>query len=182
MLALGVSGIYFSYSRSILFTWFLALMALYLVTTGWMTARRVEGTIGRFEKIACMFILSSGLIAAGIGVATMSGVPRFTDEVPAGTYLVWAGPAAWFGVLDVNVIRRGGISGRHRIARHLWRMLSAMIIAVTIFFLGNNWVLPDILRMEVFLITPIVVVVASMVFWLVRVLLTNWYNKHFGLR
>ena len=177
MLALGLSGLYFSYSRAVLFTWFLSILSLYLVATGWMTAKRQEGTIGTFEKLALAFILLSGLGAAGIGIAAMAGVQGLTDEVPGPTYLIWAGFAAWFGALDYRLIRRGGIAGKHRIARHLWRMLAAMLIAVAIFFLGNNDVLPDFLRTEFLLTAPIFLVIILMIFWLIRVLATKRYDN-----
>ena len=43
-------------------------------------------------------------------------------------------------------------------------MSGAMLIATSIFFLGNNHVLPEILRQDYFLLTPIFTVVAFMLF------------------
>ncbi|CAN0585999.1 unnamed protein product, partial [Laminaria digitata] len=98
------------------------------------------------------------------------------DDVASAACFILAALAVLFGAQDVAVIRRGGCTGKHRIARHLWRMCLSLFIAVTIFFLGNNDVLPEVLRTPFFLTAPIVAVPALMVFWLVRVTFTNWYR------
>jgi hypothetical protein len=77
---------------------------------------------------------------------------------------------------DLSVIWRGGLKGAERIARHLWRMCFGLFIAVGSFAAQGSGVLPPAVRAPV-LIASIVVVLAVMIFWLVRVLLTNWYRR-----
>lgn len=60
-----------------------------------------------------------------------------------------------------------------RIARHLWRMCLAMLIATTSFFLGQQKVFPDSLRGSSVLFVPVLVVLAVMIFWMIRVRLRN---------
>ena len=176
MLLLIASGLYFSVTRSILFTFFLSVMAFYLLSSGWVTVMRREGKTGRFELANCLFILLAGAAALGLGLTeTIRGAP-LQDDVPSAAFFILAALAVLFGAQDVAVIRRGGCTGKHRIARHLWRMCLSLFIAVTIFFLGNNDVLPEVLRTPFFLTAPIVAVLALMVFWLVRVTFTNWYR------
>ena len=176
MLLLIASGLYFSVTRSILFTFFLSVMAFYLLSSGWVTVMRREGKTGRFELANCLFILLAGAAALGLGLTeTIRGAP-LQDDVPSAAFFILAALAVLFGAQDVAVIRRGGCTGKHRIARHLWRMCLSLFIAVTIFFLGNNDVLPEVLRTPFFLTAPIVAVLALMVFWLVRVIFTNWYR------
>lgn len=176
MLLLIASGLYFSVTRSILFTVFLSVMAFYLLSSGWVTAIRREGETGRFKLANCLFILLAGAAALGLGLTeTIRGAP-LQDDVPSAAFFILAALAGLFGAQDVAVIRRGGCTGKHRIARHLWRMCLSLFIAVTIFFLGNNDVLPEVLRTPFFLTAPIVAVLALMVFWLVRVTFTNWYR------
>ena len=176
MLLLIASGLYFSVTRSILFTFFLSVMAFYLLSSGWVTVMRREGKTGRFELANCLFILLAGAAALGLGLTeTIRGAP-LQDDVPSAAFFILAALAVLFGAQDVAVIRRGGCTGKHRIARHLWRMCLSLFIAVTIFFLGNNDVLPEVLRSPFFLTAPIVAVLALMVFWLVRVIFTNWYR------
>ena len=176
MLLLIASGLYFSVTRSILFTFFLSVMAFYLLSSGWATVMRREGKTERFELANCLFILLAGAAALGLGLTeTICGAP-LQDDVSSAAFFILAALAVLFGAQDVAVIRRGGCTGKHRIARHLWRMCLSLFIAVTIFFLGNNDVLPEVLRTPFFLTAPIVAVLALMVFWLVRVTFTNWYR------
>lgn len=167
---LSLSGLYLSAVRSVVFTAFLSGLTLYLATTGWVSAKRRDCEIGWFETLACLSIFLFGIIAITAGYKGSTGCTALTKDVPFGTYYVMAGLAVLFAGLDLNQIFRSGLVGKHRIARHLWRMCSSMLIAVTIFFLGNNHVLPEALRKPVFLLTPIVAVILLMVFWLVRVL------------
>ncbi|WP_299951180.1 hypothetical protein [Hyphomonas sp. BRH_c22] len=176
MLLLIASGLYFSVTRSILFTFFLSVMAFYLLSSGWATVMRREGKTERFELANCLFILIAGASALGLGLTeTIRGAPLQSD-VSSAAFFILAALAVLFGAQDVAVIRRGGCTGKHRIARHLWRMCLSLFIAVTIFFLGNNDVLPEVLRTPFFLTSPIVAVLALMVFWLMRVTFTNWYR------
>lgn len=182
MLLLCLSGLYLSFSRSITFTIYLALLAIYLVATGWVAVKRRDGAIGLFETMAMLAIFLAGLACAISGILTPTSPAAAQDVPPAGAYYVLAALAMFFGVLDVHVVRRGGVAGKHRIARHLWRMCFAMFIAVTIFFLGNSNVLPEFLQDPGLLNLPILAVVILMIFWLCRVLLTNWWAPAHGNR
>ena len=173
MLLLCASGIYLSIVRAITFTFFLAVFSAYLVLTGWVSARRRDGEIGRFEKRAFFIVLLCTLALIGLGVVeSVFGISTGGD-VPAGAYFFLAGLAAVFSALDYRVIKSGALTGKHRIARHLWRMCFSMFIASAIFFLGNNHVLPEMLRHPYILNTPIIAVLAAMLFWLVRTLLAR---------
>lgn len=177
MIFLSLSGFYLSVTRSVIFTIFLSVLAFYFVTTGWVSAKRNDGEIGWFEKLACLSIILFALIAIVLGYKGATGATVLTKDVPAGAYFILAGLAVLSGGLDLNLIRRSGLLGKHRIARHLWRMCFSMFITVTIFFLGNNHVLPEVLRKPVVLMAPIVAVLLLMVFWIVRVLRSRALHK-----
>lgn len=170
MLILSASGLYMSIARSISFTLFLSILAAYLVSTGWMAAKRRGEDTGLFEKLACFAILLTGVGAALVGREVGNSTTGQLDGLPAGAFYTLAALAAYFGALDFKIIIRGLKSEKHRIARHLWRMSSSMLLAVTIFFLGNNEVLPDGLRHPIILTAPIFFVSILMLFWLIRVL------------
>ena len=80
-----------------------------------------------------------------------------------------AGAAA---LADFSVVRRAGLSGPPRIARHLWRMCAALFIAAGS-AVGQPKVvalLPkDVQHSALALFAPALVVLALMVFWLIRV-------------
>ncbi|WP_332773042.1 hypothetical protein [Phenylobacterium sp.] len=145
------------------------VLTFYLVATAWMTVRREEGRIGRFEVAALAIVavvatldFIAGWVAAGSPKGAM-------DHIPYQMIFVFGGVAALAAVTDLRVIRRGGISGAPRIARHLWRMCVALLIATTSFFLGQQKVLPEVLHGSPILFVPILAPLVLMIFWLFRV-------------
>src|SRR3569832_2628943 len=104
------------------------LFTLYLIGTAWMTARRPAGTVGRFEVGAAGLGATVGLAAAGWVVWNLNqthpiGPPE--GVAPA----VFAAVMLLAVLADAAMIRAGGITGRARTARHLWRMLLALFVA-----------------------------------------------------
>ena len=110
------------------------IFVIYLVATAWMTVKRPEGQVGRFELWAC---ISAALLAlAGVLGAILGDAPAWAFAAIGG-----------FAVLcDVRVLRRGGVSGPSRIARHLWRMCAALFVATGSFFFGQADEIPAYLR------------------------------------
>jgi peptidoglycan/LPS O-acetylase OafA/YrhL len=81
-----------------------------------------------------------------------------------------------FGVLgllaiagDIRVIRFGPLTGSKRIARHLWRMCFALLIACLSFFIGQAKVIPKPIRIMPLLAMPMLIVTIAMIYWLWRV-------------
>jgi hypothetical protein len=66
------------------------------------------------------------------------------------------------------MIRAGGLRGNARTARHLWRMCIAMFIATGSFFAGQAKLFPDELRTPVLMFGPMLAVLATMAYWLVK--------------
>ena len=91
------------------------------------------------------------------------------DGIPAGIYLAFGVIAAVAAVLDVRMLRRGGVSGAQRLTRHLWRMSVALFIAVTSFFLGQPQVFPVGIRNTGLLAVPSLLVILALGYWLFRV-------------
>jgi len=177
MIALSLSGLYLSFTRSIVFTVFLSILALYLVVTGWLAAKRKDGATGGLEKVAMFAIAISALACAISGFMTPVVLASPEDVPPAIAYYVLAGLAAFFGFLDYKVIKSSGVSGKRRIARHLWRMCLSMFLATTIFFVGNGNLLPELFHNPYILTAPTLAVVVITVFWICRVLLTDWWGN-----
>jgi hypothetical protein len=76
---------------------------------------------------------------------------------------------------DIRMLARGGISGRPRIARHLWRMCFGLFIATGSFFLGQQQVFPAFLRGSIFLTILAVLPFPLMIYWLIRIRFRNAY-------
>ena len=169
MIALCLSGLYLSFTRSILFTAFLALLALHAVATGWHATAFGPG-VGRTTR--WIALAGIGLTASGAGLSGgyVSTLPsRELNGLTPEAFYFLAGVAGLVAAIDLVAALRQEISGRRRIARHVWRMGFSFFIASFIFFFGNNHVLPEILRAPAILSAPVVIVLVLILFWLVRV-------------
>lgn len=152
-------------------------LTLYLVGTGWLAVRREEGFASRIEKAGLAVALA--VVVAGVGFI------RIAQNSPAGTigstppqaFYVFVIIGAVAAAGDLRMILSGGLPEHARIARHLWRLSTALTIASGSFFLGQQRVMPSIMRGSPWLFVPVVVPLLLMVFWLVRVRFAPWTRE-----
>ena len=147
------------------------VFTFYLVATAWATVRRRPGESGRFEVSAAFMAVAvaAGAVAFGLESA-LSGHPLPAPEGPV--LYVFAAVAALAAACDFAMIRRGGISGAPRLARHLWRMSTALLIAAGS-FAGQPRAIPEFLRGSPLLLLPVLATLVLMIFWLARVRLAK---------
>lgn len=147
------------------------LLTFYLVTTSLLTVRRHPGQpFHRLEYAAAAVALAITAIAFGWGFQA-SGLPDGRlDKFPAAGYFVFGCIALLAGLLDIRMLLAKDIQGKHRIARHLWRMGLALWIATGSFFLGQAKVFPDALRKGPLLAIPVILVAVTVISWLVKTL------------
>lgn len=148
-------------------------LAFYLVLTSVLTVRPLaEGAMN--VNIGLMLIgaiagitgLLNGAIAIAAGKATIEGYP-------VSAFLIFGSVALIGALLDARMIWKGGVKGKHRIARHLWRMCIAMYIATSAFFLGQAKVFPASLQHIWILGIPVLLVLIALIYWLARTLLSR---------
>jgi hypothetical protein len=139
------------------------VLVLYFAATSWMTARRRDGTTGKFEILACA-------AALGLAAAMLWGALSGSNRTPVGPGPVYALAVLCLiaGLLDLNVILRKKMTVVQRISRHLWRMCFAFFIATGSFFLGQQKVMPVAVRGSPILYVLAFAPFAIMLFWLVR--------------
>ncbi len=157
-----------------------ALVTAYLVVTSWLVVKRkVEGSARLLAGLA--------VAAALVGVYSLSLWFNFVED-PKTLITRNSPPQAlvFFGVvsllcaaLDVRLLRAGQIAGAQRLVRHLWRMCFAMLIATGSFFAGQMQVFPAIVRKSTLLglpvlLIPVLLVLVTTLYWLVR---TLWKRK-----
>jgi hypothetical protein len=169
MLTTAGSGALFGLAKGRINDAIAGILTLYLLATGWMAVRRRPGETGLFERGAFLFAAAmaviafySAIVAVRSGTAMLGGIP----------YLVFASIVSMAAALDLNAILRGGLSGRQRVARHLWRLHLGFAAAVGSFFPGQIDFFPDYVRSirpMIILFAPPLVVVGLMLFWLARV-------------
>lgn len=160
----------------------IGLFTCYLVATSWMAAtrRKAEGRkaeAGRFE-LGAMFVAlacaASFLAIALIGLAEPDGR---LDRLPAPFHFPFLALALLAAALDLNFIVRRRLSNPQRVARHLWRMGTAFLIAAFSFFLGQQDNMPEFVRGSPLLFVPPFAVLATMLFWIFRVRLGRRFGR-----
>jgi uncharacterized membrane protein len=145
------------------------VFTVYLLATAWAAGRRADRQTGRFEPaalIVCVGVVAAALAGAWVNAhgGADAGDPAATD----GLYFVSL-LASLAAIGDLVQIRRGGLAGPARIARHLWRMGVALLIATASFFLGQPKFVPAFIRDTPLVLLPVVAPLALTLFWLVRV-------------
>lgn len=147
----------------------IGVFTCYLVATSWVTARRRDGGTGRFELAA--FFVALGCTAAMATFAWMAAASPTgrVDSLPAAAHYPFAVLAALAASLDLNYMLRRRIAGSRRIARHLWRMCAAFLIAALSFFLGQQDEFPEAWQGAFIWYLPGLAIFAAMVFWILRI-------------
>src|SRR5882762_1578435 len=147
--------------------------ALYLVTTGWLTARRREGETTIFDWGALLFGLAVGvpIVTDGLRIASGSIPPK--PGVPVGMILFLGSVVLLAAAGDVRMLVRGGVFGTQRVARHLWRMCFGLFIA-TGSFLAQRRVIAFLGGPKILLLSALPLIL--MIFWLIRVRFKNAYK------
>jgi uncharacterized membrane protein len=190
MLIMGVCAIPLALMKHQMNNVFGGILTIYLVSTAWLTARRNgnDRQTDIFDWAGFLFALAIGIVTVAHGIqkatgrVTDEGVPFFMDFF-MGTVVLLAASG------DLRMLVRG-ITGRPRIARHLWRMCFGWFIAAGSFFLGpdnrplrllsavglRQQIFRTLLREEVLFFLAVLPLLL-LIFWLSRVRFTNAYKR-----
>ena len=177
ILFLGFTGIYIAYSRSIMLSFVNGIFLCYFVCTAWMAVKRKAGTIGKFEWVAFFVALAIVGMLINFALEASQSPNGKLDGFGPQAFCFFAFVAFIAAAFDLKMIVNGGITGSHRIVRHLWRMCFPMFMATAAFFLGQAKLLPEPLRKIEYLAIPVVIVLLSMIYWTIRVLYSKTYKN-----
>ena len=153
------------------------LLACYLVATAWLTGRRREAQTNFFDWTAFLFALSVGVFLVVHGVRLVTGAVAPKPGVPNGMIFFLGFVSLIAAAGDIRMLVRGGVFGRQRIARHLWRMCFSFFVATGSFFLGQQQVFPKAWRGAAVWFIPALLPLAAMIFWLVRIRFAKAYKS-----
>ncbi|HEY5072517.1 MAG TPA: hypothetical protein VII63_10855 [Caulobacteraceae bacterium] len=144
------------------------VFALYFLVTGWMAAKRKDGPLGVVELGAMAIPIAVAAAMLAFGFIALASPSHEIEGVPAPAPFVMAALAALAAGADIRVVLRRRLEGASRIARHLWRLCAALLIADGSLFLGQPKVFPPTLRGSPVMFLPELFVFVIMITWLVR--------------
>jgi hypothetical protein len=153
------------------------IMALYLLISGAMAARRRDLKAGAPEVIGlivALAITAAGVIFMRMGQESPSGT---VDGSPPQAFLLFTIAGAFAAAGELHVLIRKQVSNVSRIARHLWRMCFSLFIASGSFFLGQMQVFPEALQDSVLLYVLALAPLPIMLFWLGKVHFDDWRRR-----
>ncbi|MFT6308428.1 MAG: hypothetical protein ACI9JP_003717 [Granulosicoccus sp.] len=157
-------------SLGILFVFFM----IYLVVSAWSTIRQCERLLSPFDIAAPVVALCISITGLILGLDALNNPTIVQDAPPKEGYFFFAALASIAMLFDVNNIRVGGVHGKHRIARHVWRMCCALFFATSTLFTGpGSVVFPESVRANPVLSIPQFLVVILAVFWIYQLLFSK---------
>ena len=147
----------------------IGILTGYLVISAWVTARNRSGEAGRFELVGLAVASACAVTMLAFGVMASNSPTGRLDSLPPAAHYPFAAVAALAAALDLNFILRRKLQPSQRIARHLWRMCAALLIAAFSFFLGQQDEFPEAWRGGFAWFLPPLATFVAMVFWIFRV-------------
>lgn len=152
-----------------------AIWAFYLVHTARNAA--ISRT-GRLDTVARL-LMSVGFVATALflqgGGQALAAPDGEFQGMPATGYFLFGLFAAIALLFDVSLLRRGRLGTRQRVARHLWRMVTAYFLAATSLFLGQQDDVFPFMQGSPILLLPPLLTLGYLFYWLFRVRFArNW--------
>lgn len=155
----------------------IGLFTGYLVLTAWTAARRRDGKPATLDRLAPLAALGCTAALALFGFIGLGDAHGKVDSLPWQVHFVFGTLALLAAALDLNFLRKGQLSGVQRIGRHLWRMSTAMLIATSSFFQGQQDEFPKAWRGFFLWDALPLLVLAVMLFWIFRVRFSAAFRK-----
>jgi hypothetical protein len=158
------------------------LMTFYLVATAWLTVWRPAGTVGRLDAAALAASIGLVVLTAALGGMAATDPTGTLDGQPWQAFVLFGVMAPLAAIGDLRLLLRRGIAGAQRIARHLWRMCTALFIAAASYFLGQPDFVPEPMRGTAWVFVAPLATLLVMGYWLVRVRWRRPAGRHSQLR
>jgi hypothetical protein len=152
-------------------------LTFYLVATAWMTARRVTPETSFFDWGALLIVWAVAVANLTLGTVAALSATGMVYDYPPGPYFFLGTVAVLATGGDVRMLRRNGLSGTPRIARHLWRMCFALFIASSSLFLARQQLFPELMRKTGTLVLLSFLPLILMIYWFVRVRFADAFKR-----
>ncbi|MGD0989919.1 MAG: hypothetical protein ABR874_19060 [Candidatus Sulfotelmatobacter sp.] len=176
MLSMSAAGTYLAILKSQPGNILGGTITFYLVATAWLTVQRKEAETSIFDWGALLVVLAVATVEVTFGLEAAKSPSGLKYDYPPGPYFMMGSVAVLAAIGDIRMLVRGGITGTHRLARHLWRMCFALFIAAASIFLARQKLFPVFLRKTGVLFLLSFLPLMLMIFWLIRVRFANRYR------
>jgi uncharacterized membrane protein len=170
MFAMSLSGSYIAVTLPVRISVIAGLLAAYLVATSWLTVRQPKWHSPAVDAALMITAFITAVMAFYFGALALSAPDGRLDRFPSTPFFIFGSVALIGALLDLRMLIVKGVAGKHRIARHLWRMGFAMYIATSAFFLGQAQLFPEAVRKLWLLAIPVLLVLVTTAYWLFRTL------------
>src|SRR6202042_2757563 len=190
MLTMGILAVYLAIVRHQPNNIGGGILTVYLIGTGWLTARRRDGETSHFDWVVLLIPLTIGILTWMNGIKVVRSGASSQDGVPVGMSFFMGSICLLAAAGDVRMLTHGGVVGVKRIARHLWRMCFGLFIAAGSFFMGPSnrplrllsavglWRrLPSWLFSTNLYLLLSILPLLLLIFWLLRVRFTNAFKE-----
>ncbi len=171
MIAMCVSAVAAAIARGQATNVIAGSLTAYLVLTGLMTVRRPSAGSRWWDLGLMLMALTLAAITITAGLSAIASPSGKAFGFPPAPFFLFGVLALSGGAGDLRMIRRGPSRGARRLARHLWRMCMALFIAAASFFSIRSrvaTVFPAALTGPALRALPVLLVLAAMCYWLVR--------------
>ena len=120
-----------------------AILALYLLVTGVMAAKRRSFIAGNFEKLGLVVALA--ITAMGLMFMRMASVSETgtVDGSPPEAFVIFVFAGSLAAIGELRVIVSGNLTNKSRIIRHVWRICFSLFFASASLFFGQPQVFPS---------------------------------------
>lgn len=178
MLIMSLSGSIIAFQITQTITFIAGLFTCYLVATAWRTVKTAPNTRSFLDVLGFVFVLGVAGFSIYSGMQAMNSPEGTLDGFGAGPYYFFGVLALLAACLDIVYLYKHGHHGKHRIARHVWRMCFALYIAAGSLFTGPGaTIFPESVQQHWGLSIPELVVALAMFSYLGIVLFTQKISK-----
>lgn len=178
MLIMASAGSAIAFQLPQMITFIAGLFTCYLVITAWLTVNTAPGITRYLNILMLIGAMAITLLAFFSGHLASENPQGTLDGFSAEPYFFFGALALLAAILDAVCLYGGGPKGKHRIARHLWRMCFALYIAMGSLFTGPGaQTFPQSLQGNWVLTLPENAVIIAMVIWLAIVLSANKFSR-----
>ncbi len=156
----------------------------HLIGTAWLAAQHTRRALAKVTAFVVVVMLAIPFTILALQLA-IGAKPLFQNSIPFEGPVLMAMYVLTVLLLfaaftDLKLLLAGGLSGRARIERHLWRMCLGLTFAAgSAFTNGVPRFLPSSVHVPLALLfVPQLAAFLALIFWMVRVHLTPWYARN----